>query len=97
MAPLKTVMVTSYDQKTKKIKDEPIFLRCLGMFWEAFGGVLAVFLEVFGGILRGFSGGGRKGRLSFYAHIEIVVTFLVVNIFGFLVITRNQGSYEGRR
>ena len=25
-----------------------------------------------------------------------VATFLVVNIFGFLVITRDHGSYEGR-
>ena len=31
-----------------------------------------------------------------YAHIEIVVTFLVVNFFGFLVITRDHGSFEGR-
>ena len=30
-----------------------------------------------------------------YAHIEIVVTFLVVNFFGFLVITRDHGSFEG--
>ena len=30
------------------------------------------------------------------AQIEIVVTFLVVKIFGFLVITRDHGSYEGR-
>ena len=25
-----------------------------------------------------------------YAHIEVVVTFLVVNLFGFLVITRHH-------
>ena len=31
-----------------------------------------------------------------YAHIEIVVTFLVVNFFVFLVITRDQASFEGR-
>ena len=31
-----------------------------------------------------------------YAHIEIVVTFSVVNFFGFLVITRHHGSFEGR-
>ena len=31
-----------------------------------------------------------------YAHIEIVVAFLVVNFFGFLVITRDHGSFEGR-
>ena len=29
-----------------------------------------------------------------YAHIEIVVAFLVVNFFGFLVITRNPGDGE---
>ena len=31
-----------------------------------------------------------------YAHIEIVVAFLVVNFFGFLVITRDHGSFERR-
>ena len=31
-----------------------------------------------------------------YAHIEMVVTFLVVNFFGFLVIARHHGSFEGR-
>ena len=31
-----------------------------------------------------------------YAHIEIVVAFLVVNFFGFLVITRDHGGFEGR-
>ena len=30
-----------------------------------------------------------------YAHMLIVVTFLVVNFFGFLVITRDHGSFEG--
>ena len=33
--------------------------------------------------------GGSPLYPPFYAHIEIVVTFLVVNFFGFLVITRN--------
>ena len=32
----------------------------------------------------------------FYAHIEIATTFLIVNLFGFLVITRDHESYEGR-
>ena len=31
-----------------------------------------------------------------YAHIEVLVTFLVVRIFSFFVITRDHGSYEGR-
>ena len=31
-----------------------------------------------------------------YAHMLIVVTFLVVNFFGFLVIARDHGSFEGR-
>ena len=31
-----------------------------------------------------------------YAHMLIVVAFLVVNFFGFLVITRHHGSFEGR-
>ena len=33
---------------------------------------------------------------SEYAHIKVVVAFLVVNFFGFLVITRDHGSFEGR-
>ena len=36
----------------------------------------------------GFYTALRKTKL-YYAHIEIVVTFLVVNIFGLLVIARN--------
>ena len=32
----------------------------------------------------------------FFAHIEIVVAFLVVNFFVFLVITRDHGGFEGR-
>ena len=31
-----------------------------------------------------------------YAHIEVVVAFLVVNFFVFLVITRHHGSFERR-
>ena len=31
-----------------------------------------------------------------YAHIEVVVTFLVVNFFGFSKITRYHGGFEGR-
>ena len=31
-----------------------------------------------------------------YAHIEVLVTFLLVNFLGFLVITRDHGSFEGR-
>ena len=31
-----------------------------------------------------------------YAHMLIVVTFLVVNVFGFLVIARDHGTFEGR-
>ena len=31
-----------------------------------------------------------------YAHIEVLVTFLLVNFFGFLVITRDHGSFEVR-
>ena len=37
-----------------------------------------------------------KLLIKIYAHIEIVVTFLVVNFFGFLVITRDHGSFGGR-
>ena len=32
---------------------------------------------------------------QFYAHMLIVVAFLVVKIFGFLVITRDHGSFGG--
>ena len=31
-----------------------------------------------------------------YAHIEVLVTFFLVNFFGSLVITRDHGSFEGR-
>ena len=31
-----------------------------------------------------------------YAHLEVAVTFLVVNFFGLLVITRDHGSFERR-
>ena len=31
-----------------------------------------------------------------YAHIKVLVTFLLVNFLGFLVITRDHGSFEGR-
>ena len=31
-----------------------------------------------------------------YAHFEVLVTFLLVNFFGFSVITRDHGGYEGR-
>ena len=31
-----------------------------------------------------------------YAHIEVVVTLVIVNFFGFLVIARDHGGYEGR-
>ena len=31
-----------------------------------------------------------------YAHIEVLVTFLLVKMFGFLVITRDHGGFEGR-
>ena len=43
-------------------------------------------------MLRSF----HRIRAARYAHIEIVVAFLVVNFFGFLVITRDHGSFEGR-
>ena len=33
---------------------------------------------------------------SLYAHIEVLVTFLLVNFFGFLVITRDHGDFEAR-
>ena len=33
---------------------------------------------------------------NFYAHMQVVVNFLVVDFFGFLVITRHHGSFEGR-
>ena len=51
-------------------------------------------------VLDGFKSSGKLvGFMSTtpgaYAHIEIVVAFLVVNFFGFLVITRDHGSYEG--
>ena len=39
---------------------------------------------------------GAPGIPGAYAHIEIVVAFLVVNFFVFLVITRDHGSFEGR-
>ena len=32
----------------------------------------------------------------YYARIEVVVTFLLVDFLGFLVITRDHGSFEGR-
>ena len=32
----------------------------------------------------------------YYTHIEVVVTFLVVNFFGFSKITRYHGGFEGR-
>ena len=53
----------------------------------------------FHGIGRGtgkhlfFMQGNRKalwGEEGYYAHIEVVVTFLVVNFFGFLIITRHH-------
>ena len=28
----------------------------------------------------------------YYAHIEVLVTFLLVNFFGFLIITRHHGD-----
>ena len=31
-----------------------------------------------------------------YAHIEVLVTFLLVNFFGLGVVTRDHGSFEGR-
>ena len=37
----------------------------------------------------------RIPKRNYYAHIEIVVTFLVVNFFGFLVITRNPTMHFG--
>ena len=47
-----------------------------------------------------FKGVNKRNRAVesqvFYAHIEIVVAFLVVNFFGFLVIARDHGSFEGR-
>ena len=39
---------------------------------------------------------GEVKCIKQYAHIEIVVAFLVVNFFCFLVITRDHGSFEGR-
>ena len=38
----------------------------------------------------------EKSRKIPYAHIEVLVTFLLVNFVGFLVITRDHGSFEGR-
>ena len=32
----------------------------------------------------------------YYAHIEVLVTLLLVNFLGFLVITRDHGSIEVR-
>ena len=56
--------------------------------------------------LGGPGGGFRTGRRSgdplllpvqkYYAHIEVLVTFLLVNFFVFLVITRDHGRFEGR-
>ena len=37
-----------------------------------------------------------SGKISGYAHIEVLVTFLLVNFLGFLVITRDHGSFGGR-
>ena len=36
-----------------------------------------------------------QGLTFFYAHIKVVVAFLVVNFFGFSVITRDHGGFEG--
>ena len=33
---------------------------------------------------------------ALYAHIEVLVTFLLVNLFDFLVIKSSHGSYKGR-
>ena len=38
--------------------------------------------------------GNPESKFLVYAHIEIVVAFLVVNFFVFLVITRNPGDGE---
>ena len=52
-------------------------------------------------VLEGLSSSGRPvGFISTtsgtYAHIEVVVTFLVVNFFGCSKITRYHGGFEGR-
>ena len=60
MAPLITSVVTSYDQKTKKVNEKKSN-------------------EYFNVSVKGFT---REVK-PFYAHIEIVVTFLVVIFFVF--------------
>ena len=38
----------------------------------------------------------QNTQLFMYAHIEVLVTFLLVKIFGFLVITRSHEDVYGR-
>ena len=90
MAPLKTSVATSYDQNTKKVNDWKIN----DDLHVSVGDLGLIVLDRSFDQSFGFGGLGMVN--SKYAHIEIVVTFLVVKIFGFLVITRDHGSYEGR-
>ena len=38
---------------------------------------------------------GQRSVHGQYAHIEVLVTFLLINFFGFLVITRDHGGFGG--
>ena len=78
MAPPKTSVVTSYDQKPKKVNEYQI------NEYEILS--VTFFYFVFPYFLH----------LSVYAHIEVLVTFLLVNFLGLLVITRDHGSFERR-
>ena len=75
MAPLITSVVTSYDQKTKKLTS----IKLTSIKIRAYGKIRFLSMSVGG-----------------YAQIKIFVSLILVNFFGFLVITRDHGSYEGR-
>ena len=68
----------------------------LGSFGEGFVG--CSFLKFWGtvALLVGTRIEQNEPFENAYAHIEIVVAFLVVNLFVFLVITRHHGSFERR-
>ena len=59
-----------------------------------FGKVLNLFFKQFSvNLSEEFS--RKTPHQSLYAHMLIVVAFLVVKIFGFLVITRYHDSFDG--
>ena len=90
-------------------KKTSMFVMFLGYFWEVsgrfwgcfgetLGEVWGVFLDIFWGIWENFGEvfKGKKGIKNLYAHIKVVVAFLVVNFFGLFVITRHHGLGSGR-